>query len=325
LVEADSEKALRSLFVSVAEEVLSAGEVDDDEILEARVDKIESKIEEKAITIPGLAQMIEDENIAANKFFEEEDTGILIVEEDDHQVSVALSEIPLAAEQYYRVTENKSPCGEEDRLPCDDSSEFPHSAICYLIMRKSFGRESRGTGFFISPDTIVTAGHCLRSGWGRVRSIEVIPGRMGADMPFGSAFAKRWFVPQQWSRGGDVRFDYGAIKMSDASLGEQTGYLPIDVLSDDEILQKMITTSGYPSDMPISTNQHFNSGECDDVQEQRLVYSLDTWKGASGSPVWVELDGKRVVIGIHNYGHCPNRATRVNRRVFEDLERWVKS
>jgi V8-like Glu-specific endopeptidase len=321
LIEQESDRTLKRLFSMTADEVLQAGETDDIEELEKRVDSIELHLEEKAFSLPLSFELVPPET----EIFGEEDGGSLDDISSSHMFSEDHSPLPMAAEDYYLDKENKRACGEEDRLPCSNSKQFPYSAICYLIIRKSFGRASRGTGFFISPNTVVTAGHCLRSGFGAVKSIQIIPGRMAGDWPFGSVYGKRWFVPQQWSRRGDPRFDYGVIKLDDSSVGESAGHFNFGIIDEKDLEGAAITTSGYPSDMELSTLQHFNSGPCEKVSSQRLSYSLDTWKGASGSPVWIERNGSPFVVGIHNYGHCPNHATRINQQVFEDLNRWIKS
>lgn len=215
-----------------------------------------------------------------------------------------------------------SPCGEEDRVPVDDTESFPHSAICYLVLNGRFG-SARGTGFFISPDTIVTAGHCLHGRFGYIRSAQVIAGRDGENWPYEPVTSTRFRVCAEWSRGRLAAFDYGVIRLSESNLGQRVGHFDIAALSDAELLSSVLTTAGYPADIEPSTRQHVNSGPCDFVEPQRLGYSLDTWKGASGSPVWTQRDGRSVAVGIHNYGHCPNRATRINARVLGDLQGWI--
>ncbi len=215
-----------------------------------------------------------------------------------------------------------SPCGEENRVAINETSMFPWSAICYLIMKKG-SRYFRGSGFFISDDTILTAGHCIytkRSGY--ASSIQIIPGRNNRTWPYGSVKATEFYIPEEWRQSLDPQFDYGVIKLADSTLGQKTGHFKIANLDRGELEAAGLNTSGYPSDLKPSTKQHYNGGKCDAVYNQRLHYSLDTWKGASGSPVWVRNGDQRTAVGIHNYGHCPNKATRINDRVLTDLRGW---
>ncbi|MCH2089150.1 MAG: DUF1353 domain-containing protein [Pseudoalteromonas sp.] len=316
IIESEDDRILKALFQSISEEVLQQVESDDIEEIEIVVDNAEHQLEEDSLKLFSSYSSINDFNEFSDNSEKEKYSTELLGPEHPY--------LPLSAEQYYKIKEPKSPCGIEDRVACEDTTHFPYSAICYLIINKSFGRSYRGTGFFISPDTIVTAGHCLKSGLGAVRSIQIVPGRMGKEWPFGSVWAKKWYVPIEWSRRGDVRFDYGVIKLKDSSLGKRTGHFKLGVMDDNSLKNSNLTTSGYPSDLRLSTLQHYNSGPCGELQQQQLNYMLDTWKGSSGSPVWVEKDGEHIVVGIHNYGHCPNKATRVNDRVYSDLKNWIE-
>jgi hypothetical protein len=67
-----------------------------------------------------------------------------------------------------------------------DAAAFPFSAICKLRITLADGNAVEGTGFFVAPDRIVTAGRCVR--WNRVPavSVQVTPGLHGTSEPFGS-------------------------------------------------------------------------------------------------------------------------------------------
>ena len=79
--------------------------------------------------------------------------------------------------------------GKDGRVHVANVTRIPWRYICQLIITMKDGRKSRCTGWFISPRTVMTAGHCVYShsagGW--AQSIEVIPGMNGAFQPFGSA------------------------------------------------------------------------------------------------------------------------------------------
>ena len=55
-------------------------------------------------------------------------------------------------------------------------------------------------------------------------------------------------------------------------------------------------------------------------------YTMDTAGGQSGAPVWLEEKGMPYGVGIHAYGAgTGNSATRINRAVLADIERWQAS
>lgn len=216
------------------------------------------------------------------------------------------------------------PCRREDRVRISRTNEFPWSAICYLIITKG-GRKWRGSGFFISEDAIATAGHCIYSRRsGMATRIQVVPGRDASNWPFGTAVSRRFFTPAEWNRSQDAQFDYGVLRLANTTLGRRTGHFSFENLSASRLRAAKLNTAGYPSDMTPSSALHFNAGVATQVYEQRLYYMMDTWFGASGSPVWIKTaEQKRIAVGVHNYGHCPNKATRINARVLADLQNWV--
>lgn len=78
---------------------------------------------------------------------------------------------------------------------------------------------------FVSPRTLVTAGHCVyikhspvpgRDGW--VKKIQVMPGRNGSDLPFGGISATEVWSVKGWGDQGQENYDYGAIILPSPSL-----------------------------------------------------------------------------------------------------------
>src|SRR6185503_12097142 len=99
-----------------------------------------------------------------------------------------------------------------------------------------------GTGWFIGPRTLVTAGHCVyikgsgvpgRDGW--VRRMAVMPGRNGSTLPYGSVTTTSFRAVTGWTQNGDQNFDYGVIILP-TPLGDQTGWIGYGVYSDAVLL-----------------------------------------------------------------------------------------
>jgi N-acetyl-anhydromuramyl-L-alanine amidase AmpD len=70
---------------------------------------------------------------------------------------------------------------EEWFMGVADTTQFPHSAICQLLMTAADGKRYKGTGFYIGADRILTCAHNLDG----MSSVTIMPGRNGAAMPFG--------------------------------------------------------------------------------------------------------------------------------------------
>ena len=71
----------------------------------------------------------------------------------------------------------ESICGEDDRVQIKAATAPPWRMIAKLLITVGDGGQYVGTGWFISPRTVMTAGHCVfsnRSG-GWAKSIRVHP------------------------------------------------------------------------------------------------------------------------------------------------------
>ncbi len=117
--------------------------------------------------------------------------------------------------------------GPDERMQIEDTTQDPYKKIAHLIaIGTEQGIAERCTGTFIGVRVIMTAAHCV---WrpdfdGYPDTLEVIPGRNGDQMPYGSGFATNVWVPQGWidslSDGDlipDFSFDYALVLMADDS------------------------------------------------------------------------------------------------------------
>lgn len=219
--------------------------------------------------------------------------------------------------------EPESVCGVDNRTRISPANRYPWRAICKLIITRADGRTSGCTGWFIGPRTVMTAGHCVYShaagGW--ARRIEVVPGMDAANRPYGSQVGTSFRSVTGWTRDRSPEYDYGAIILPNNTLGNRVGWFGFTSLSNSSLNNLLVNNSGYPGDKPFGT-QWFNAGRITRVTNRRLYYMLDTAGGQSGSPVWRYRDGQRHAVGIHAYGGCPNKSTRITRPVYDRMLEW---
>lgn len=217
--------------------------------------------------------------------------------------------------------------GPDDRIQVTNTMVVPWRHICHLKIRAANGKMFLGTGFFIGPRTIVTAGHCVylhgMGGW--PREIIVTPARNGDKEPFNKVTATSFRSVKGWVNHKAREYDYGAILLPrSSSVGKQTGSFGYGHFSDAFLRGKRLNTAGYPGDKPAGT-MWFNGRNAKDIQARVITYDLDTAGGQSGSAVWI-LDrktGKRTVVGIHTNGAAGgNSATRITKPVFDNLQKW---
>jgi V8-like Glu-specific endopeptidase len=216
--------------------------------------------------------------------------------------------------------------GRDDRVQVKNTKIIPWRRICHLKITTATGKSYLGTGFFIGPRTIITAGHCvyIHSEGGWARQIVVTPGRNGADKPFNSYTATSFRSVKGWVNGKLRNYDYGAIILPrNASVPESLGAFGFANYPNAVLLNKRLNLAGYPGDKPAGT-MWFDGRKAKSVTKRTLVYEADTVGGQSGAPVWIwDATGKRRVVGIHTNGaQSGNSATRITKPVFENMKRW---
>jgi|RhiMetdeSRZDD1v2_1073273.scaffolds.fasta_scaffold357011_2 glutamyl endopeptidase len=218
--------------------------------------------------------------------------------------------------------------GPDDRVQINDTAVYPWRAHASLLITAQDGSLWIGTGWFIGPHTLITAGHVVyiknsgvpgQDGW--VRSIDVMPGRNGDSLPYGTVRSSNFRSVTGWTNDGDENFDYGAIIIP-TDLGDTTGWFGFAVYSDEDLLSAVGNISGYPGDKPTGT-QWYDARRIASVNSRKVYYDIDTAGGQSGSAVFRAINGDRYSLAIHAYGGATtNSGTRITRPVFDNMNAW---
>jgi glutamyl endopeptidase len=219
----------------------------------------------------------------------------------------------------------ESVIGADTRIRVNPTTTYPARAT--VLITFSAGR---CTGWLINANTVVTAGHCVHPGNGTTfypaSSYRIYPGYTGSAAPYGSCTAKWLASVQGWTKNGDDRFDYGAIKLN-CSIGNTTGYFGFFWTSA-SLTGLPTLINGYPGDKPLT--QWRSSDLVRLTQAQRVFYQNDTTGGMSGSPVYYIRAGCGIcAMAIHAYGtygsppfSTNNHGTRITQTVFNNLIAW---
>lgn len=240
---------------------------------------------------------------------------------EDVRITKAMEALPPAETLSY--DEPETVCGADNRVKISPATAIPWRWCCELLISYTNGAGARGTGWFIGPKTVMTAGHVVYSagngGW--AKSIEVIPGMDGGSKPYGSQVGTSFRSVVGWTSSGNAEYDYGAIILPNNNLGNTVGWFGFANLPDGQLQNLLVNNAGYPGDKPFGT-LWFNAGAITQVTARRLFYMIDTFGGQSGSCIWRLSNGQRHAVGIHGYGGCPNKAVRIITPVYNNMLAW---
>lgn len=218
--------------------------------------------------------------------------------------------------------------GPDDRVRITNTSSMPWRMNASLLITAADNSTWIGTAWFIGPHTLMTAGHCVyiknsgvpgRDGW--VKRIQVMPGRNGSTLPYGSVTSTSFRSVTAWTQNGNPDRDYGAIIIP-TQLGNTVGWYGFGVYPDADLLAATGNIAGYPGDKPSGT-LWYDSRKIASVNSLKVFYTIDTAGGQSGSAVYRIVNGARYGVAIHAYGgSVTNSGTRINSAVYNNMVAW---
>jgi V8-like Glu-specific endopeptidase len=210
-----------------------------------------------------------------------------------------------------------------------------------------------GSGTLVGPNKILTAAHNLfdRQYNVHARNLRIVPAKNGPGTgarqePYGAVGAARLNVPTAYraaaSSPATVQAnDYGVVTLDrqihirrprHASLGtEPLGWWRRLRAPSDQLLRSLqVNTAGYPGDRGGGNYQYFDYDRVAGATGDLLRYVNDTFRGQSGSPVWVMWQGYHALIAVHTSGFRPpqppqNSGVRLNTTNLNLIRSWLRS
>ncbi|KAI8468655.1 MAG: trypsin-like cysteine/serine peptidase domain-containing protein [Monoraphidium minutum] len=245
---------------------------------------------------------------------------------DDAEANAAAAATSSAARRR-RLAERASSRGLKELVGGDDRTDcthgFPYTAIGQIQVVDDTGLYIC-TGTLISPDKVLTAGHCV---WNIKRgafyvNLNYAPGRFrdGARVinPWGVVPWKSVTVFDSFKKNPST-WDVAVVTLQ-KPLGSLTGYMGIAAGCGRNL---QLTTAGYPQDKSQGTCM---ASQCTqralDCDSPTNPHMCDTIMGMSGSPLW---DGKNRVRLIHVAGiegREENRATTLTQFLVNTITKW---
>jgi len=221
-------------------------------------------------------------------------------------------------------------------LGVGETRQYPQNAIASLRFHIQSPSGSvpffAGTGWFVAPALVVTAAHVLdvTNAWNRVPNatqwdLEVIPGIVNGDRPFGSFRANHVEVHPGYRASGLLSsHDIALVSCSETAFG------PGDCLklaANAVENADRVRLSGYPFVVDRGGTPVEGEGPVDAVEGDHVFYDIDVEDGESGSPI-LGPSPERGVVGIHlgGTGHGASsiaRTRNVGLRMRDDLAQWI--
>ncbi len=194
----------------------------------------------------------------------------------------------------------------------DDTSRFPHSAICKLELWKNGSLQGWATGFYVGRRMLLTNAHVVND----ADTLVVIPGKNGAgrsraEEPFGRFTCTQMRAHERYTA-GSRDFDMAVVHATqDAPNGKWL--TPIEELRQSR--PEGVGVCGYSArsrrtDLPGTIvnavlnpdKQHVHRGFVRTISDENFQYDVQELAGSSGSPVyWIEAGSppRAHVVGIN--------------------------
>ena len=215
---------------------------------------------------------------------------------------------------------------DHERRRHEDTAAPPWRTVCYLEIRGTTGK-GQGTGWMISPDLLVTAGHCIYDrnygGDGKATEIIAYPGRNGGNFPYQPVACVVADAHPSYRGGTDPRYDIGILKLS-RKIGVEIGWFGLAVYDLQLAIKCLVNLGGYPTSKAPQGSMWKDAGRIESGDEHFFHYYIDTEKGMSGAPVFWSDGQQRLALAVHTTWD-PAKNINAGVRITDEIMDWIET
>lgn len=224
-------------------------------------------------------------SVAATPVFAEEidNTGEWITElpkiEGDAAPGEAVDVPPIVPEGL-----EKTIFGSDDRITVNNPSQYPYSAIAYIVAHYECGCDQVGSGFLVGQDTVFTAAHCVvchkHGKW--AQNLTFYFGYKN-DRNYLYKYNSRWhaYAGNTFPNGYNNSGDYAVVKL-EKNVSATTGSFGVKwYLSDYELSSTYAYTAGYRDRV-----LRYDQGYVEPYGQEFYKHWMDWLPGNSGGPLF---------------------------------------
>jgi TPR repeat protein len=199
--------------------------------------------------------------------------------------------------------------GKDGRERIEKPDQWPYMVIGQVDLYFSMTQGS-GSGVLIGPHHFLTAAHNVfwypdKEHKQKKEWVQRFIARLALNdshMPFGEVRGTRIYTFKEWTEREDPAYDIALVVLN-RSIGGDTGWGGLICLDSSEITQQTIHITGYPyhaAGQEVKSKQMWTMADCiKKVAGDRAFYNIDTSKGQSGGPIWINQYGNPYILGVH--------------------------
>lgn len=204
----------------------------------------------------------------------------------------------------------------DQRTQITNVGVYPYAATVYITMDYGNGVTGRGSGAFVGPNIILTAGHVVcNDQYGWAKSITIKPG--GVLSSVSAMNAASWASVTGWVQNHDENYDYGVIVLNNSP---GVGYFGMTTVSNNDLGGSSIYCYGYPCDKQFGT-LWYSPGHVYAYTPSLIYHTADTISCESGGPIVRQSDYKHI-IAIHT--GPKNSVCNRSVRITSDIINYVR-